>query len=187
VDYWRRTTVVGILFPMAQDFVDWVIGRWSEERPELDLSSISVVGRLLRIASLLEQRFERLLREHGFSFWAFTVLTALRRAGEPYQLSPSQLQSAGMVSAAAVTKRISRLEELGLVERVPDPNDGRGALVGLTKRGLKLIDKLGERYLEEERAAIAALDPEQQAALAGLLKQLLLGLEGARTGPSPRR
>jgi DNA-binding MarR family transcriptional regulator len=92
-----------------------------------------------------------------------------------------------MVSAAAVTKRIRRLEELGLVERVPDPHDGRGTLVGLTKRGLKLIDTLGERYLEEERAAIAALDPEQQAALAELLKQLLLGLEGPRTGPSMRR
>jgi len=187
VNYWRKTTAAGILFPMARDFVDWVIDRWSEQRPELDLSSISVVGRLLRIASLLEQRFERLFREHGFSFWAFTVLTALRRAGEPYRLSPSQLQSAGMVSAAAVTKRIGRLEELGLVERVPDPNDGRGTFVGLTKRGLKLIDKLGERYLQEERAAIAALDPEQRAALAELLKQLLLGLEGPRTGPSPRR
>jgi DNA-binding MarR family transcriptional regulator len=187
VNYWRRTTTAGILFPMARDFVDWVIERWSEERPELDLSSISVVGRVLRIASLLEQRFERLFREHGFSFWAFTVLTALRRAGEPYRLSPSQLQSAGMVSAAAVTKRISRLEELGLVERIPDPNDGRGTLVGLTKRGLKLIDKLGVRYLEEERAAIAALDPAQRAALAELLKRLLLGLEGPRTGPSPRR
>jgi DNA-binding MarR family transcriptional regulator len=187
VNYWRKTTVVGILFPMAQDFVDWVIGRWSEERPELDLASISVVGRLLRIANLLEQRFERLFREHGFSFWAFTVLTALRRVGEPYRLSPSQLQSAGMVSAAAVTKRISRLEQLGLIERVADPNDGRGTFVGLTRRGLQLIDNLGERYLEEERAAIAALDPEQQAALAELLKQLLLGLEGPRTGPSPLR
>jgi DNA-binding MarR family transcriptional regulator len=171
---------------MARDFVDWVIVRWSEERPELDLSSIAVIGRLLRVANLLEQRFERLFREHGFSFWAFTVLTALRRAGEPYRLTPSQLQSAGMVSAAAVTKRISRLEELGLVERIPDPNDKRGTLVALTRRGLKLIDTLGERYLEEERTAIAALDPKQRSALAQLLKQLLLELEGPRTGPTAR-
>src|SRR5262245_38010946 len=140
-----------MLLPMAGDFVDWVIERWSEERPELDLSSIAVAGRLLRIANLLEQRFERVFREHGFSFWAFTVLTALRRAGEPYRLTPGQLRSAGMVSAAAVTKRISRLEELGLVERVPDPYDKRGTLVALTKPGLKLIDTLAERYLKEER------------------------------------
>jgi DNA-binding MarR family transcriptional regulator len=92
-----------------------------------------------------------------------------------------------MVSAAAVTKRIGRLEQLGLVERVPDPNDRRGTLVSLTKRGLKLIDTLGERYLEEERTVIAALDTEQRAALAQLLKQLLLELEGPRTGPVARR
>src|SRR5262249_25754282 len=137
--------------------------------------------------NLLEQRFERVFREHGFSFWAFTVLTALRRAGEPYRLTPGQLRSAGMVSAAAVTKRISRLEELGLVERVPDPYDKRGTLVALTKPGLKLIDTLAERYLKEERAAIANLDPEQAATLAQLLKQLLLELEGPRTGPAARR
>jgi DNA-binding MarR family transcriptional regulator len=172
---------------MPEDFVDWVIERWSEERPELDLSSIAVVGRLLRIANLLEQRFEQLFREHGFSFWAFTVLTALRRAGKPYRLTPGQLQSAGMVSAAAVTKRIGRLEELGLVERIPDPNDKRGALVGLTPRGLELIDTLGTRYLEEERGLIAALDAGQQDALAQLLRQLLLDLEGPRTGPVARR
>jgi DNA-binding MarR family transcriptional regulator len=172
---------------VARDFVDWVIERWSEERPELDLSSIAVVGRLLRIAGLLEQRFERLCREEGFSFWAFTVLTALRRAGEPFRLSPRQLQSAGMVSAAAVTKRINRLEELGLVERLPDPADRRGALVALTSRGLKVTNTLAERYLEDERAATAALSATEQTALAQLLKKLLLGLEGSRTGPMPRR
>ena len=167
---------------MAGDFVDWVQARWSEERPDLDVSSIAIVGRLLRIAGLLEQRFERLCRERGFGFWAFTVLTALRRAGKPYRLSPSQLQSSGMVSAAAVTKRIGRLEELGLVERLPDPADGRGALVGLTRRGLQVVDDLSERILEAERAAIATLSAEEQTTLAELLRTLLLGLEGPRTG-----
>jgi DNA-binding MarR family transcriptional regulator len=171
----------------AGDFVDWVMERWSEERPELDVSSIAIVGRLLRIAGHLEQRLERLCREQGFSFWAFTVLTALRRAGKPFRLTPGQLQSASMVSAAAVTKRIARLEELGLVERFPDPSDGRGALVGLTKRGLQVIDGLSERVLEEERAVIETLSAEEQATIARLLRKLLLGLEGPRTGPTPRR
>jgi DNA-binding MarR family transcriptional regulator len=172
---------------MASDFVDWVIGRWTEERPDLDVSSIAVVGRLLRIAGLVEQRLERLCREQGFSFWAFTVLTALRRSGSPYRLTPGELQTAGMVSAAAVTKRIARLEELGLVERLPDPADGRGALVGLTRRGLQVVDRLSERVLEEERTVIAALDAEERVVLAGLLKTLLLGLEGTRSGPTSRR
>jgi DNA-binding MarR family transcriptional regulator len=171
---------------MPRDFVDWVIERWRGERPELDVSSIAVVGRLLRIAGLLEQRFDRLCREHGFGFWAFTVLTALRRSGEPYRLTPRQLQRAGMVTAAAVTKRIARLEELGLVKRLPNPADRRGALIGLTPKGVELIDDLSERVLEEERAALAVLTRKEQAALAQLLKEILLGLEGPRTGATSR-
>lgn len=178
---------MGHPLPVPDDFVDWVIERWSGERPELDVSSIAVVGRVLRVAGLLEQRFEHLCRQHGFSFWAFTVLTALRRAGKPYRLTPGQLQSAGLVSAAGVTKRITRLEELGLVERFPDPTDGRGTLVGLTRRGLEVIDDLSERVLEAERDAIESLAPDEQAALAELMRKMLLGLEGPRTGPTPRR
>jgi len=171
---------------VQRDFVDWAIERWTDERGDLDLSSIAVVGRLLRIAGLLQHRFERLCREHGVSFWAFSVLTALRRAGAPYRLSPTQLHRAGMVSSAAVTRRVKRLEELGLVERLADPADGRGALVGLTPAGLALVDELGERYLEEERAAIAVLGQAEQDELARILRRLLLGLEGPRTGPTAR-
>jgi DNA-binding MarR family transcriptional regulator len=171
---------------VPRDFVDWVLGRWAEEWPELDTSSIAVVGRLMRIASLLERRFEELCRHEGISFWALTMLTALRRSGKPYRLSPTQLQSATTVSAAAITKRIGRLEALGLVERLSNPADRRGALVGLTPKGLRLVDRFAGRYLEDERAAIASLDDNEQAELARLLKKVLLGLEGPRTGPTAR-
>jgi DNA-binding MarR family transcriptional regulator len=172
---------------VPRDFVDWVIDRWAEERPDLDTGSIAVVGRLMRIASLLERRLEELCRQNGISFWALTMLTALRRAGEPYRLTPGQLRRAATVSAAAITKRISRLEGLGLVERLPDPADRRGALIGLTPEGLRLVDRFAVRYLEAERSAIASLDVKEQGELAQLLRELLLGLEGPRTGPAPRR
>jgi DNA-binding MarR family transcriptional regulator len=171
---------------VADDFVDWVIKRWAEESPSLDTSSIAVVGRLLRVTSLLERRFEQLCRDEGITFWGFTMLSALRRAGSPFRLTPSQLQSAAMVSPAAITKRIDRLEELGLVLREPDPADRRGALIGLTSGGRELADRLGSRYLADERAAIAALDPREQRSLARQLKKLLLGLEGPRAGPVAR-
>ena len=90
-----------------------------------------------------------------------------------------------MVSGAAVTKRVAKLEELGLVERVADPRDGRGALIGLTPAGRKLIDRLGARYLEEEQAVVAPLDADEHVTLADLLRRILLGLEGPRTGPTP--
>jgi DNA-binding MarR family transcriptional regulator len=171
---------------VARDFVDWVLDRWAEERPDLETSSIAVVGRIMRIASLLEHRFEELCRQEGISFGALTMLTALRRSGKPYRLSPTQLQSAATVSAAAITKRIGRLDELGLVERLPDPADRRGSLVGLTPKGLQLVDRFAGRYLEDERAAIASLDDEEQGELAQLLRTVLLGLEGPRTGATTR-
>ena len=115
------------------------------------------------------------------------MLSALRRSGQPYRLSPSQLHGAATVSASAITKRISCLEEQGLVDRLPEPADRRGALDGLTPKGLRLIDRFAERYLEEERAAIASLDARAQDDLAQLLREVLLGLEGPRTGPAPRR
>jgi DNA-binding MarR family transcriptional regulator len=170
---------------VPRDFVDWVIERWAQELPGVDTSSIAVVGRLIRIVNLLEPRFEQLCRQEGISFWAFVTLNALRRSGAPYVLTPSQLRGAGMVSGAAVTKRVAKLEELGLVERIADPRDARGALIGLTPAGRKLIDRLGARYLEEERAVLASLDAEEQATLADLLRRILLGLEGPRTGPTP--
>lgn len=172
---------------MARDFVDWVIERWAEELPGVDTSSIAVVGRLVRIVDLLEPRFEQVCREEGISFWAFVTLNALRRSGPPYVLTPSQLRSAGMVSGAAVTKRVAKLEELGLVERVADPRDARGALIRLTADGRGLVDRLGARYLEEERAVVAPLDTDQQAALADLLRRILLGLEGPRLGPTSQK
>jgi DNA-binding MarR family transcriptional regulator len=170
---------------VPRDFVDWVIERWAAELPEVDTSSIAVVGRLVRIVHLLEPRFEQVCREEGISFWAFVTLNALRRSGAPYALTPSQLRSAGMVSGGAVTKRVAKLEELGLVERIPDPRDARGALIRLTPAGRRLIDRVGARYLEAERAVLEPLDADQRALLEDLLRSILLGLEGPRTGPTP--
>jgi DNA-binding MarR family transcriptional regulator len=172
---------------VPHDFVDWVIGRWADERPDLKTSSTAVVGRLMRIANLLERRFEELCRQEGIGFWALTMLTALRRADRPYRLSPTQTAGRRHGLGAAITKRIRRLEELGLVERLPDPADRRGAFVHLTPKGLRLVDRFAARYLEEERAAIASLDDREQSDLAQLLRKLLLGLEGPRAGPAPRR
>jgi DNA-binding MarR family transcriptional regulator len=89
-----------------------------------------------------------------------------------------------MVSGAAVTKRVAKLEELGLVQRVPDARDGRGVLIELTAAGRKLIDRLGARYLEEERAVVAPLDADEQEALVASLRTLLLGLEAPRSRPT---
>ena len=63
------------------------------------------------------------------------MLAALRRAGDPYELSPGALLTQTLVTSGTMTNRIDRLEGKGLVARLPDPHDRRGVLVRLTAEG----------------------------------------------------
>jgi DNA-binding MarR family transcriptional regulator len=70
---------------------------------------------------------------------------------------------------------------------VADPEDRRGVLVELTPAGRGLVDDLAERHLENERALIGALTPEEQRTLVELLKKLLVPFEHERLEPRPAR
>src|SRR6266498_1368478 len=165
-----------------RDFVDEVAARWSEERPELDVSPIQILDRVLRIGQFVVGRAEGVCREQRINFWGFAVLTALRRAGVPYQLTPTALYRSGMVTSGAVTKRVGELERQGLVERVPDPDDGRSVLVRLTEQGRRVVDATIPAYLDMQREVLSALDEGERLQLGTLLRTLLQGLEG-RAGP----
>jgi DNA-binding MarR family transcriptional regulator len=162
-----------------EDHVDRVRSEWASERPELDTTPIEVVARIGRLSHLLDDGMNRLLAQHGLRRDGFDVLAALRRSGPPYQLAPSDLYGRLMRSSGAVTNRLHRLEQEGLVSRAPDPHDGRGLLVRLTRRGRNVIDRAAPAHLANERTLIEALSPEEQATLARLLRKLLLSLEGA--------
>jgi DNA-binding MarR family transcriptional regulator len=82
-----------------------------------------------------------------------------------------------MLSSGAMTNRVDRLESEGLVQRRPDPNDRRGTLVSLTDKGNALIDSALGEHIANERRLLAALDAEERAQLATLLKKLLVDLE----------
>jgi DNA-binding MarR family transcriptional regulator len=161
-----------------RDFVDGVVELWRQERPELDVASCATLDRLLRISQLVLRRAEDVCAAHGISFWGFAVLNALRRAGSPYQLSPTSLYRSGMVTSGAVTKRVAELERAGLVDRVPDEHDGRSLLVRLTRKGRATIDLALPDYLALQRDVLQSLPKADQRQLATLLRTLLLALEG---------
>ena len=165
------------------DLVDWVIARWAAERPDLDTSSIAVVGRLLRIAELLERRLDAACRAHGVSLAEFAVLSALRRAAGEAGLSPGELSRTLLISSGGVTRRVATLETRGLLTRTRDTRDGRGVLVALTPRGRHVIDTAAGPYLDAERRALASLDARARARLAGALRPLLASLDDP---PPPR-
>ena len=155
---------------MNRDEVDRLIAAWKRERPDADLSPLAILSRITRISRHLD-----LARRDAFAeleTWGFDVLAALRRAGTPHTLSPSQLMQETMVSSGTMTNRLDRLEELKLITRQPDPSDGRGSLVTLTALGMKKVDAALEDLLLKERKFLTELSKNEQAELADLLSRL---------------
>ena len=153
-----------------RDEVDRLIAAWQRERPDADLAPLSILSRISRISRHLD-----LARRDAFAeleTWGFDVLAALRRAGMPHTLTPSQLMQETMVTSGTMTNRLDRLEELNLITRLPDPNDGRGSLVTLTALGMKKVDEALDQLIKYERTFLTDLDAKEFAQLADLLSKL---------------
>jgi DNA-binding MarR family transcriptional regulator len=121
---------------------------------------------------------------HGLETWEFDVLSALRRAGPPYQLSPGALLRATLVTSGTMTNRIDRLAAAGLVSRSRDPLDKRGVLVQLTEQGRRTVDAAMSDLLTRERAILTSLGAAEQARLAGSLRTLLAPFDAAGHEPA---
>ena len=154
-----------------RDEVDRLIAAWKRERPDLDLSPLAVLSRITRIARHLDIARRDAFGELGN--WGFDVLAALRRAGEPHQLSPGQLMQETLVTSGTMTNRLDRLEELQLITREPDPKDGRGSLVTLTRSGMRAVDSAMEDLLENERELLQNLSIKDREILSDLLSKLV--------------
>ncbi|MFI1798913.1 MarR family winged helix-turn-helix transcriptional regulator [Streptomyces sp. NPDC020379] len=155
-----------------EDEVDRLVSAWRRERPDLDVEPLEVLSRVSRLARHLDRARRLVFAEHQLEPWEFDVLTSLRRAGDPYQLSPGQLLTQTLVTSGTMTNRIDRLAKRGLVERLPDPNDRRGVLVRLTAEGRDHADEALAGLLAQERAILARLPGGQRRELADLLRQL---------------
>jgi DNA-binding MarR family transcriptional regulator len=162
-----------------QDGIDRIIAQWTRERPDLELAPMELVGRIQRAAALLRPRLDETHELSGLQFESFDVLASLRRAGAPYQLTPTQLYRQMMLTSGAMTNRIDRLEEAGLVSRRPDPNDRRGTLVRLTPKGKALIDAAATKHVANEVRLLSALSTREQQQLRELLRKLLVSLGDA--------
>ncbi|HEX2316221.1 MAG TPA: MarR family transcriptional regulator [Thermomonospora sp.] len=158
------------------DHVDRVLEQWARERPDLDASPMGVIGRLTRLARLIDTELGRTFAAHGLDRASFDVLATLRRSGPPYRLTPTELTRSSMVTSGAVTQRLDRLEARGLVTRTPRESDGRGVYVALTAEGRELIDETLPDHLATENRVLAALTRERRDALATTLRDLLESL-----------
>lgn len=160
-----------------RDAVDHIAAQWAEERPDLDVKPMEVVGRLHRLAALLDEELRRVFAQADLGNGDFDVLAALRRAGEPFTLTASELGAATMVTSGAVTKRVDRLEARGLVVRTIGTHDGRARAITLTDEGRRLQEELHPQHLANEDHLLRSLDAGQRDTLADLLRTVLLDVE----------
>jgi DNA-binding MarR family transcriptional regulator len=172
--------------PPVSDEVDEIVARWRTERPDLDVAPLEVLSRVSRLARHLDRARRAAFAAHGLETWEFDVLSALRRQGAPYQLSPGALLRSTLVTSGTMTNRIDRLEQAGLVLRHPDPMDKRGVLVELTDRGRSTVDAAMSALLSRERELLTGLEDIQQAELATLLRVLLVPFDAATAAESPQ-
>ena len=152
---------------------DGVMAAWHRERPDLATSPMAVWSRIHRLAGLLDAARKRCFAEHGLEIWEFDVLAALRRAGEPYQLSPGQLLHQTHVTSGTMTNRVDRLCDRGLVTRHAAPSDGRSVVVGLTGAGRRAVDNALEALVELEESLLAGWSAGERESLAAMLRRLL--------------
>jgi DNA-binding MarR family transcriptional regulator len=174
------------------DEIDRIVEQWNQARPDLDVSPTHTLQRITRVGLLQGTSFARVFAPYGVSFGEYLVLAALRRSGPPYRMSPTRLFNSVILSSGAMTNRLDRLEEMGLVARLPDPTDRRGRLVELTERGRELVDNAAVDHLANEERLLTALDADERDQLAALLRKLLLSepfreLDPATIQEEPRR
>jgi DNA-binding MarR family transcriptional regulator len=171
-----RGTVPVVAAP--RDAVDRIAGQWHDVRPDVDVSPMAVIGRVSRLSRLIDRRLGENFARFGIEAWMYDVLATLRRQGEPYELTAGDLVRQSMVTTGAITNRIDRLEERGLVERART-DDRRKVIVRLTPEGRALVDRIVGDHMATERDILEPLTRRQQVELAGLLRTVLIGLGDA--------
>lgn len=164
------------------DSIDRLLADWATVRPDLDFAPVGIVARLGRVRAHLDASLERRFAAHGLSGADFAVLVTLTRLNQPDGVSQRAVASDLGLTSGTVSVRMDRLVELELVERRPDPADGRNVRVHLTDAGRERFERVAPDHLDNERRMLAALGDEEQAQLAALLRRLLLEFEEAPAG-----
>ncbi|WP_460801793.1 MarR family winged helix-turn-helix transcriptional regulator [Microbacterium sp. GXF6406] len=159
------------------DEVDRIVGAWNAQRPDLDFSPLEVLSRMDRLSKHLDRARREVFRRSDIEHWEWDVLSALRRAGDPFQLSPKQLLQQTLVSSGTMTNRIDRLVGRRFVRRVSDPGDGRSVLVTLTDDGRVRVDAAITRLVDVEAELLRALSRADRERMTTLLRKLSLSFD----------
>lgn len=155
------------------DVLDELVEDWESQIPELNPRPMLVVGRLLRISNLLQSQVTQVFKPYGLHYTDFDIMATLRRKGEPFELTPTQLSESVILTSGAMTAAIGRLEKASMVKRTQDKEDGRSRRVKLTAKGVRLVEETVSIRFELAAKNLEGLSPTEQKKLASLLKKML--------------
>ncbi|MYZ49648.1 MarR family winged helix-turn-helix transcriptional regulator [Propylenella binzhouense] len=156
----------------AREKVDAIFRQWQAERPDIDPAPVHVYGLVAQIQMRSTAFIDEVLAPYGLVRGTYDVLTALRRAGAPYCLTPKQLSQSLFLSPAGLTSRLNRLEAQHLVARLPEPSDRRTLRIQLTAAGEAVINEVIPLVFEAQWRPLRALGAEGSARLVEELTRL---------------
>ncbi|WP_391091487.1 MarR family transcriptional regulator [Vibrio sp. NH-UV-68] len=157
---------------MSSDSVDSILAQWKSVRPDLDCSSMGVVGRLRRTSNAWKSKMDKVFKEHGLSSIEFDILATMRRS-DPSGITPTELYKTLMLSSGAVSTRLEQLVKKGVVERVSSECDRRSCKVILTSKGVELVDTTLNAHIDNMDNMLNVLTKKEQQQLASLLCKVL--------------
>ena len=158
--------------PERDKLDDW-LDIWAREIPSLDRTTEGVVERVGHLYKDLDRSMEETLLKFGLDRRSFHLLGRLRSYGPPYRRSPGQLAADMRLSSGAMTNRLDRLEEAGLIRRLPDPNDRRGQLIEPTEKGHAAWGNTVGTQAEREQRIASVLTATEREQLHRLLRKLM--------------
>jgi DNA-binding MarR family transcriptional regulator len=159
-----------------RDSIDRFLEHVSDAFPDLDLEVEAAVDRVHKLSKHIDRRAEATASRFELNKGELKLLLRLRWAPD-MAASPTECAESLMLSSGAMTNRLDRLEQAGLLARERDTEDRRGILARLTPRGVEVTDSAVREQAKEEQAILAALSKREQGQLNGLLRKILLDLE----------
>jgi len=158
------------------DRIDALVGQWAEQRPDIDRDTMALLARFARAAELVNARTDHLADHYGVNRGDGDVMFTLRRAGDPFRLSPTSIARSLLMTTGTMTGRLDRLEKRGLIERVPNPQDRRSLDVALTAEGRRLVDEAVTTHTAAQQEIVSALSAPERAELDRLTRKLIAHL-----------
>lgn len=147
---------------------------WLRGLEGFDPNTILIIMWAGRLSRRVEAFYQEALRPHELKYSDYAVLSLLRFSGA---MSPKRLNVYLAITSGGLTKTIQRLEKKQLVAREPDPDDGRGTLVSLTKQGERTVARIFSEDVRAHEDLLSDFSSAGRKRIASALRDLLDAFE----------